>query len=422
MKRFTARPGSSRIGEPITGPRRDRRFVRRGGFPPSRNFSSARGLGKKTPLIPTPEKKDPILIMTEPRRITPVILSGGAGTRLWPLSRTGRPKQLLSLTHEQTMLQLTAARTALSPRFAAPIVVANAAHADLIEAQLEEIGIAADPLILEPAGRNTAPAIALAALAAEPSALLLVMPSDHVIGDVDAFLEAVERAVPIVEQGWLATFGIKAEAPDTGYGYIRRGRELVPGVHEVERFVEKPDRATAEAYLADGNYSWNGGIFLFEAGAFLDALRAHGPAILDAAERAMAGATREGGRLAPDAPAFGASPSDSIDYAVMEKAGKVAVVPVEMGWSDVGSWDALHALAPKDGSENAHHGEVISIDTTGCLIRSDGPLVAAVGVKDLIVIATNDAVLILPRGASQDVRRAVERLKREGHVTLDRPA
>ncbi len=359
--------------------------------------------------------------MTQVRRITPVILSGGSGTRLWPLSRTGRPKQLLSLTDELTMLQLTAGRAADGVRFAPPVVVANEAHADMIEAQLAAVGVAARPLILEPAGRNTAPAIALAALGAEAAAMLLVMPSDHVIRDVPAFVAAIERAVPLVADGWLVTFGIEPDAPDTGYGYIKRGEVLADGVHRVERFVEKPDRATAQAYLDDGGYSWNGGIFLFEARAYLAALRDHAPAIADAAGRAMDGATRQGDRLLPDAAAFGASPADSIDYAVMEKAGRVAVVPVEMGWSDVGSWDALHAIAPCDDDGNAHHGEVVAIDTKDCLIRTDGPLVAAVGVSDLIVIATGDAVLVMPRGSSQDVKRAVERLRREGHITLDRP-
>ena len=358
--------------------------------------------------------------MTDARRITPVILSGGSGTRLWPLSRSARPKQLLSLTHELTMLQLTAARTADGSRFAPPMVVANAAHADLIEDQLKAVGVTPSPLILEPAGRNTAPAIALAALAAEPDALLLVMPSDHVIQDVPAFRDAVERALPLVEQGWLATFGITPDQPDTGYGYICRGEDLAPGVHRVARFVEKPDRATAEGYLAEGCYSWNGGIFLFQASAYLDALRAHAPAMLDAVGLAMDGARADGARLWPDAEAFAASPSDSIDYAVMEKADRVAVVPVDMGWSDVGSWDALHALAAKDDAGNSRHGEVLSIDTSGCLIRTDGPLVAAVGVSDLIVIATGDAVLILPRGSSQDVKRAVEQLKSQGHVSLER--
>jgi mannose-1-phosphate guanylyltransferase/mannose-1-phosphate guanylyltransferase/mannose-6-phosphate isomerase len=353
------------------------------------------------------------------RRIIPVILSGGSGTRLWPLSRTGRPKQLLSLTHEKTMLQLTAGR-AVGDRFGPPIVVANAAHADMIDAQLAEVGVVAAPLILEPIARNTAPAIALAALSADPAEILLVMPSDHVIADVPAFLRAVERAVPLVEQGWLATFGISPDAPDTGYGYICRGEPLDEGVYRVERFVEKPDRATAEGYLAEGRYSWNGGIFLFEAQAYLDALATHAPAMLAAARAAIAAGRAEDRRLWPDAQAFRAAPSDSIDYAVMEKAERVAVVPVEMGWSDVGSWDALHAIAPQDGDGNVHHGEVVAIDTVGCMIRSDGPLVAAVGVKDLIVIATGDAVLILPRGSSQDVKRAVERLKIDGHVTLDR--
>ena len=359
--------------------------------------------------------------MNSKRRITPVILSGGSGTRLWPLSRTGRPKQLLSLTDEATMLQLTAVRTADRERFERPVIVANAAHATMIEEQLAAAGQAGASLILEPSARNTAPAIALAAIAADPDALLLVMPSDHVIADAQAFRAAIDAAQPIVEQGWLATFGIAPDQPETGYGYIERGALLAPGVHRVDAFVEKPDRATAEAYLASGRYSWNGGIFLFSARAYLEALEAHAPEIAKAARAAMSCARHEGGRIFPDAAAFAASPSDSIDYAVMEKAGKVAVIPVEMGWSDVGCWDALHGIATRDADDNAHHGEVLAIDTSGCLIRSDGPLVAAIGVKDLIIIATGDAVLIMPRGSSQDVKRAVEALKKQGHITLDRP-
>ncbi|SFS00688.1 mannose-1-phosphate guanylyltransferase/mannose-6-phosphate isomerase [Sphingomonas jatrophae] len=360
--------------------------------------------------------------MGETSRITPVILSGGSGTRLWPLSRTARPKQLLSLTAAETMLQLTAQRTADVQAFDPPIVVASAAHADEIEAQLAAVGTPAAALILEPVARNTAPAIALAALALPGDAQMLVMPSDHVIADVAAFRDAVAVARSLVDRGWLATFGITPDAPETGYGYICTGEALMPGVHKVERFVEKPDRATAEHYLSTGAYNWNGGIFLFRADAFLAALDAHAPGITAAARAAHEAARREGTRLYPDADAFAASPSDSIDYAVMEKADKVAVVPVEMGWSDVGSWDALHALAARDDRDNAAHGEVLAIDTRNCLIRSDGPLVAAVGVQDLIVIATGDAVLILPRGSSQEVKRAVEALKAQGHVSLDQVA
>jgi mannose-1-phosphate guanylyltransferase len=358
--------------------------------------------------------------MIESTRITPVILSGGSGTRLWPLSRTGKPKQLLSLTHAETMLQLTARRAADTERYAPPLIVANAAHADEIEAQLTAIGLSPSALILEPVARNTAPAIALAALAVAPETVLLVMPSDHVIGDTAAFRAAIEAALPVVQDGWLATFGIAADAPETGYGYICVGDAIAPGVHQVRDFVEKPDAATARSYLEQGCYAWNGGIFLFRADAFLSALETHAPGIAAAARAAMAGHRREGVRLHPDAAAFAASPSDSVDYAVMEKAERVAVAPVDMGWSDVGSWDALHALAA-DLDGNAHHGEVVAIDTEGCLLRSEGPLVAAVGVKDLIVIATGDAVLILPRGSSQDVKRAVDALKRDGHITLDRP-
>lgn len=352
--------------------------------------------------------------------IVPVILSGGSGTRLWPMSRSERPKQLLPLAGSETMLQQTVQRTQDQPGFAAPIIVANTLHADEIERQLAAVEVRNATLILEPAARNTAPAIALAALAADPSSLLLIMPSDHVIKDVGAFLTAVGAAAPFCQQGWLATFGITPDGPETGYGYICRGEEIGPGVNQVERFVEKPDVETARDYLASGAYSWNGGIFLFTAEAYLGALGRLQPEMLAAAQEAMDQARREQGRIYPDAQSFRKSPSESIDYAVMEKVGRVAVVPVDMGWSDLGSWDALHAIAPRDEADNAHHGEIVAIDTSGCLIRTDGPLVATVGVKDLIVIATADAVLILPRGSSQDVKRAVEALKRDGHVTLDR--
>jgi mannose-1-phosphate guanylyltransferase/mannose-1-phosphate guanylyltransferase/mannose-6-phosphate isomerase len=337
--------------------------------------------------------------------ITPVILSGGAGTRLWPLSREASPKQLLALTGERTMLQMTAERWSVPP-----IVVAGARHADEIERQLGKVGL----LVLEPAPRNTAPAIALAALLAPSERPMLVMPSDHVIADVAAFHSAVEAALPAAKEGWLVTFGVTPERAETGYGYIRRGSAIAPGVERVEQFLEKPDAATAQAFVADGKHVWNGGIFLFRPDAYLAALEQHEPAVLDAARRALEGKQESGRRVYPDAHAFASSPSISIDYAVMEKAERVAVVPVSMGWSDVGSWDALHELGEKDGCGNLAKGEVVAIDSANCLIRSDGPAVVAVGVKDLIVIATGDAVLIVPRGESQRVKEAVEALKAKG--------
>jgi len=344
--------------------------------------------------------------------VIPVILSGGAGTRLWPMSRPEMPKQMLALTASETMLQLTARRTADLPGFAAPIVVANALHADLIEAQLQAIDVPAQALILEPAGRNTAPAIALAAIAAGGGAQpLLVMPSDHVIDDVAAFRAAIERALPLVRDGWLATFGIDPNTPETGYGWIKRGEEIAPGVFSVARFVEKPPLDRAEAMLAAGDHYWNGGIFLLRADRYLQALATHAPAMRAAIDRAMAQAVREDRRVMPNAEAFSASPADSIDYAVMEKADRVAVIPVAMGWSDVGSWDALHALSACDEAGNACAGDVIAIDSANNLIRSDGIRIALLGVDDLIVVASGNDVLIVPRGRSQEVKTLLEAMK-----------
>lgn len=346
--------------------------------------------------------------MTE---IVPVILSGGSGTRLWPMSRPEKPKQMLSLTAAETMLQLTAAR-AHGDAFAAPIVVANAAHADEVEAQLDAIGARPQSLILEPAGRNTAPAIALAALSARDDQPLLVMPSDHVIADREAFHAAIHAALPLVEDGWLVTFGITPDAPETGYGYIRVGEELAPGIHRVARFVEKPTRDVAEAMIASGDHAWNGGIFLFRADAYLTALEQFAPEMLAGVRRSCESARREGVRVFPDAGAFASAPSDSIDYAVMEKADRVAVVPVAMGWSDVGSWDALHAISPGDDGGNVVAGEVVMLDSRNCLVRSDGARVAMVGVDDLIVVASGNDILIVPRGRSQDVKLLLDAMKR----------
>lgn len=350
--------------------------------------------------------------MPEAKPIIPVILSGGSGTRLWPLSRPEQPKQLLPLTAEETMLQLTARRTA-GERFARPIVVANASHADQVEEQLAAVEAEAQVLILEPMGRNTAPAIALAAIAAgSGSDPILVMPSDHVIADVDAFHAAIHVALPLVQQGWLVTFGIAPDAPETGYGWIKVGEALAEGVHRVERFVEKPPRDKAEAMLASGDHAWNGGIFLFRADMYLGALSVYAPAMLVAAQQAMEKARREGKRIWPDAGEFAQSPSDSIDYAVMEKAPRVAVVPVAMGWSDVGSWDALHAISECDAQGNVSRGDVILIDAENCLVRSEaGRRIALVGVRDLVVVAAGDDILVLPRGRSQDIRKIIEAMK-----------
>jgi mannose-1-phosphate guanylyltransferase len=342
--------------------------------------------------------------------ITPVILSGGGGTRLWPMSTPQSPKQFLALTGELTMFQMTVQRVLDANRFAAPVVVTGAAHAQIVERQLREIGVDNATLILEPCARNTAPAIALAALAqADVKTPLLVMPSDHVILDPQAFKAATLSLLPLVEQGWLATYGIDPTGPETGYGYIRMGSVQAAGVHKVDRFVEKPDAVSAAEMIAGGDHVWNGGIFLFRADIYLGAMAVHAPDMLAAAQSAMATARHEANRIHPDSAAFAACASESIDYAVMEKAakesgGRVAVAPVAMGWSDVGSWDALHEIGGKDESGNAAIGPVRLSQASGNLIHADGIRVSVHGVNDLIIVATATEVLILPRGTSQKVR------------------
>lgn len=338
--------------------------------------------------------------------ITPVILTGGSGTRLWPVSRGARPKQFLPLLGKTTMLEDTIAR-ATGEGFGTPLLVGGAAQEDML--QLLAGSDAA--IILEPEGRNTAPAIALAALVLEPDTPMLVMPSDHAIADPDAFRAAVTNAHALAAQGWLVTFGITPDGPETGYGYIEQGAALDAGGYRAARFIEKPDRATAEQLITAGGHFWNGGIFLFTAGAYLEALDRHAPDILAGARAAYDAGHRDGTVHRPDAAAFARTPSISIDYAVMEKAEQVALVPVSMGWSDVGSWDALHAISGQDEAGNAIDGDVLAIDTANSLVRSTGPTVTTIGVEDLIIIATEDALLVMPRGESQRVKEVVDALK-----------
>ncbi|PSJ42268.1 mannose-1-phosphate guanylyltransferase/mannose-6-phosphate isomerase [Sphingomonas deserti] len=350
--------------------------------------------------------------------MTPVILCGGSGTRLWPLSRNARPKQLLSLTGARSMLQLTLDRISDRRRFAVPLVVTSESQAELIARQLVDTHAPDAALILEPAARNTAPAIALAALTAAPDDLLLIMPSDHLIGDADAFRLAVEKGSELAEQGWLVTFGIRPNRPETGYGYIKLGDTLSAGAFRAESFVEKPEAERAAAYVADGGYLWNAGIFLFRADSFLAALAAHAPEVLDPCRQSVAEGSTSAGRLRPSPDAFGAARSISVDHAVMEHAANIAVVPMDVRWSDVGSWQSLHEISEKDGDDNVAVGDAALLRSSGSLVHSDGPLVVAVGVQDLAIIATGDAVLVVPRGDSQAVRDAVELLKARGDSRL----
>jgi mannose-1-phosphate guanylyltransferase/mannose-6-phosphate isomerase len=344
-------------------------------------------------------------------QLTPVVLSGGAGTRLWPLSRELYPKQLLPLTSAHTMLQETVRRLD-GLQVAAPIVVCNEAHRFIVAEQLRAIGAAAQAIVLEPVGRNTAPAIALAALAAG-DALLLVLPADHVIRDVGAFHAAVQVAAAAARSGQLVTFGVVPHAPETGYGYIQRGAALAGG-WRIARFVEKPERARAEEFLASGGYYWNSGMFVFGARRYLEELRRLAPDIAAACEQAHALAQHDLDFTRIDAAAFAACRSESIDYAVMERTGSAVVVPLDAGWSDVGSWSSLHAACTPDADGNVIRGDVLAEDTHDSYLHAESRLVAVVGLNDHVVVETKDAVLVAPRERVQDVKALVARIKRDG--------
>ncbi|HWY61234.1 MAG TPA: mannose-1-phosphate guanylyltransferase/mannose-6-phosphate isomerase [Rhizomicrobium sp.] len=363
--------------------------------------------------------------------IVPVILSGGVGSRLWPLSRKALPKQLLPLAGPNTMIQDTVARVR-GESFAAPIVICGQEHRFLIAEQLRAAGVHDARIILEPAGRNTAPAAAVAALKImedDPEALFLLTPSDHVVGNIPAFHAAIGVAAKAARAGSLVTFGIKPSAPETGYGYIKSATALpgLPGAFAVERFVEKPDRATAETYLASGEYFWNSGMFLFSAKSFLTEMERLEPAMLGFCRDALLHAHRDMDFIRLGEVAFLACPSQSIDYAIMEHALCAAVVPVQMGWNDIGSWQSLWDIAPRGADGNVLLGEVVTEKSRNSYIRSEGPLVAAVGVENLVVVATKDAVLVSHRDCAQDVKKIVEQLEAAGgnqhihHAVVHRP-
>jgi len=359
---------------------------------------------------------------SSPARIVPVIMSGGSGTRLWPLSTSKAPKQFHDFGAGRSLIQETVLRMTASDGvdFLPPILICNVQHKALVERHLAEIGVAPTALVAEPIGRNTAPVAAMAAhLVAElhPGALALLLPADHIVGDGAAFHAAVARAAPAARDH-IVTFGIQATRPETGYGYIRSGELLHEGVFKVDRFAEKPSRETAEGYLAEGGYSWNAGIFLFSPEVMLAEMNAHRPDIADASRAVLAAAPRLNGWINLDADAFAACPSESIDIAVMEPTARAAVAaPCEIGWADIGAWNELWRVGDKDEGGNRSHGEVVAIDTTDSLLWADGVTVTAVGVHDLMIIATRDAVIVLPKDRAQDVKRVVEELKKKGRPT-----
>ena len=346
--------------------------------------------------------------------IIPVILSGGSGTRMWPLSRSHYPKQFLPLVSEQTMLQETITRLP-EGKMAAPMVICNEDHRFMVAEQMHQLGIDPQAIILEPFGRNTAPAVALAALsAANPDDVLLVLPADHVIADHEALARAIEQALTMATNQQLVTFGIVPTAAETGYGYIHRGDELDnQNAYRVDRFVEKPDRATAESYLADGGYYWNSGMFAMRADTFLTELEKYNPTMLAACKAAHDKAAKDLDFTRIDKTEFEQCPSDSIDYAVMEKTEHAVVIPLDAGWNDVGSWSSLWEVSDRDADGNRLHGDVMTVDTHNSLLHSESRLVTTIGLDDVIVIETDDAIMVAAKDRVQDVKKIAERLKSE---------
>lgn len=334
--------------------------------------------------------------------ITPVILCGGSGTRLWPRSRAARPKPFLNLVGESTLFEQALSRCGDQRRFASPMVVTGAAHLDHVESQL-----APSPgahVIVEPAAKNTAAAIALAAARLPEEAIMLVCPSDHHIGNADAFVRAASAAAGLAAEGWLVSFGIEATAPETGFGYLRQGDAIADsGGFRIAQFVEKPDLARAQAFLADGGYAWNGGIFAFRAGDYLHELARYRPDIAEAVVAAVVAGREDGRRFHPDAATFGAIVGESIDYAVMEKTDRAAMVPADMAWSDIGNWQALHGARPCDDQGNCVIGHAELVDCRNVLVDSDGPRVSVIGLEDVIVVVDGDDVLVTSAAGTQKV-------------------
>ncbi|MBX2807333.1 MAG: mannose-1-phosphate guanylyltransferase/mannose-6-phosphate isomerase [Cellvibrionaceae bacterium] len=357
--------------------------------------------------------------------VLPVILSGGSGTRLWPYSRSLFPKQFLPLVSDKTMLQETVNRFLFFDiAVEQPLVICNESHRFMVAEQLRAMDITPTDIILEPCGRNTAPAIALAALS-QPEAVLLVLPADHVIKNTEAFAQSVSQATLQAQAGKLVTFGIVPTAAETGYGYVKSGDSVGGTVCEVEQFVEKPDKATAESYIASGNYLWNSGIFMFKSSRYLEELEKFNPEMLAACRKAMVSTTRDFDFTRIDAEAFKACPEDSIDYAVMEKTADAVVVPLDASWSDVGSWSALWEVSSSDDCGNVvkkGEGDVISLDTHNSYIQAEHKLVATIGLDNVVVVETDDAILVAHKDRVQDVKTVVSQLKQAGRseVSLHR--